>query len=298
MPSSTRAVPSWLMREQSAMSPAPAITGAPDEFCTVTTDMPTTPSLVAVTLAVPGWRPTTKPLAFTVATPGVLLAHDIARPPSSLPFASLGVAVSWTVPFAKIVADVGLMATEATGAGVTLTLAVPLLPSLVAVIVIGPPRAFPATRPLPSTIAIVALLVCHVTTRPLSALPVASLGVAVSWTVPFTWMLAVAGVTATDATGAGVTVTAAVPLLPSPVAMMVIGPPAAFPVTTPVPSTLPMVASPLCQVIVRPVSGLPFASFGVAVSWRVAPTCMLPVAGGTSTDATGVGAIVCAGVPR
>src|SRR2546422_2932182 len=42
---------------------------------------------------------------------------------------------------------------------------------------------------------------------------------------------------------------AAVPLLPSTVAMMVIGPPAAFPVTTPVPSTLPMVASPLCQVI-------------------------------------------------
>src|SRR5881628_3876409 len=286
MPSSTRAVPSWLMREQSAMSPAPAITGAPDEFCTVTTDMPTTPSLVAVTLAVPGWRPTTKPLAFTVATPGVLLAHDIARPPSSLPFASLGVAVSWTVPFAKIVADVGLMATEATGAGVTLTLAVPLLPSLVAVIVIGPPRAFLVTRPFPSTMAIVALLVCHVTTRPLSGLPVASLGVAVSWTVPFTWMLAVAGVTASDATGMGVTVTADVPLVPSLVAMIVIGPPAAFPVTRPFASTSAIVALPVRQMTTRPLSGLPFASLGVAVSCVLAPTCTLAVGGATSTVAT------------
>src|SRR2546426_1152502 len=297
MPSSTRAVPSWLMREQSAMSPAPAITGAPDEFCTVTTDMPTTPSLVAVTLAVPGWRPTTKPRAFTVATPGVLLAHDIARPPSSLPFASLGVAVSWTVPFAKIVADVGLMATEATGAGVTLTLAVPLLPSLVAVIVIGPPRAFPVTRPFPSTMAIVALLVCHVTTRPLSGLPVASLGVAVSWTVPFTWMLAVAGVTASDATGMGVTVTADVPLVPSLVAMIVIGPPAAFPVTRPFASTSAIVALPVRQMTTRPLSGLPFASFGVAVSCVLAPTCTLAVGGVTTTDATGASVTVTAAVP-
>src|SRR2546426_768750 len=298
MPSSTRAVPSWLMREQSAMSPAPAITGAPDEFCTVTTDMPTTPSLVAVTLAVPGWRPTTKPRAFTVATPGVLLAHDIARPPSSLPFASLGVAVSWTVPFAKIVADVGLMATEATGAGVTLTLAVPLLPSLVAVIVIGPPRAFPVTRPFPSTMAIVALLVCHVTTRPLSGLPVASLGVAVSWTVPFTWMLAVAGVTASDATGMGVTVTADVPLVPSLVAMIVIGPPAAFPVTRPFASTSAIVALPVRQMTTRPLSGLPFASLGVAVSCVLAPTCTLAVGGATSTVATGAEAeTVTAAVP-
>src|SRR5438876_3921187 len=260
--------------------------------------MPTTPSLVAVTLAVPGWRPTTKPRAFTVATPGVLLAHDIARPPSSLPFASLGVAVSWTVPFAKLVAEVGLLATEATGAGVTLTLAVPLLPSLVAVIVIGPPRAFPVTRPFPSTMAIVALLVCHVTTRPLSGLPVASLGVAVSWTVPFTWMLAVAGVTASDATGMGVTVTADVPPGPSLVAMIVIGPPAAFPVTRPFASTSAIVALPVRQMTTRPLSGLPFASLGVAVSCVLAPTCTLAVGGATSTVATGAEAeTVTAAVP-
>src|SRR5207247_318109 len=298
MPSSTRAVPSWLMREQSAMSPGPAITGGPDEFCTVTTDMPTTPSLVAVTVGVPGWRPTTKPRAFTVATPGVLLAHDIARPPSSLPFASLGVAVSWTVPFAKIVADVGLMATEATGAGVTLTLAVPLLPSLVAVIVIGPPRAFPVTRPFPSTMAIVALLVCHVTTRPLSGLPVASLGVAVSWTVPFTCTLAVGGATSTVATGAEAeTVTAAVPLFPSLVAVMVTGPPTVFPVTIPPAFTSATAASPVCHVTLRPVSGLPLASFSVAVSWTVPFTRMVAVAGVTTTDATGASVTVTAAVP-
>src|SRR2546426_601136 len=298
MPSSTRAVPSWLMREQSAMSPAPAITGAPDEFCTVTTDMPTTPSLVAVTLAVPGWRPTTKPRAFTVATPGVLLAHDIARPPSSLPFASLGVAVSWTVPFAKIVADVGLMATEATGAGVTLTLAVPLLPSLVAVIVIGPPRAFPVTRPFPSTMAIVALLVCHVTTRPLSGLPLASLGVAVSCVLAPTSTLAAGGATSAAATGAEAeTVTAAVPLFPSLVAVMVTGPPTVFPVTIPPAFTSATAASPVCHVTLRPVSGLPLASCGVAVSWTVPSTRMVAVAGVTTTDATGASVTVTAAVP-
>src|SRR5256885_1340832 len=298
MPSSTRAVPSWLMREQSAMSPAPAITGAPDEFCTVTTDMPTTPSLVAVTLAVPGWRPTTKPLAFTVATPGGLLAPDLARPPSSLPVASLGVAVSWTVPFTWMLAVAGVTASDATGMGVTVTADVPLVPSLVAMIVIGPPAAFPVTRPFASTSAIVALPVRQMTTRPLSGLPFASLGVAVSCVLAPTCTLAVGGATSTVATGAeAVTVTAAVPLLPSPVAGMGTGPPPAFPVTIPPAFTAATAASPVCHVTLRPRSGLPLASFSVAVSWTVPFTRMVAVAGVTTTDATGASVTVTAAVP-
>ncbi len=59
---------------------------------------------------------------------------------------------------------------------------VPFLPSLVAVMVTGP-AAFAVTRPFASTVATVALLVCQVTVRPVSGVPAASFGVAVSCTV-------------------------------------------------------------------------------------------------------------------
>src|SRR5439155_20771822 len=97
----------------------------------------------------------------------------------------------------------------------------------------GPPVATPVTSPLPLTLAIARLLDCHVIVRPVNGLPFASFGVAVSCTVPPTGTLAVAGVTVTDATGTGVTVTDAVPLWPSLVAVIVTGPPAPAPVTSP-----------------------------------------------------------------
>ena len=58
----------------------------------------------------------------------------------------------------------------------------PLCPSLVAVIV-AEPAAFAVTNPLPLTLATPLLPLAHVTTRPDKALPLASLGVAVSCTV-------------------------------------------------------------------------------------------------------------------
>src|SRR2546425_13288072 len=64
----------------------------------------------------------------------------------------------------------------------TMTVALPLLPSLVAVIV-ADPAATPVTTPLALTVAIAPLLVAHVTARPLRGFPLASLGVAVSCTV-------------------------------------------------------------------------------------------------------------------
>src|SRR5205823_12869224 len=89
--------------------------------------------------------------------------------------------------------------TASTGTGVTVMLAVPLFPSLVAVIV-AVPAAFPVTSPLALTVAIAVLLLAHVTTRPASGVPLPSFGVAASCTVPPTSTLAVAGPTPTDAT--------------------------------------------------------------------------------------------------
>src|SRR5207245_881527 len=87
--------------------------------------------------------------------------------------------------------------------------AVPLWPSLVAVIVAGPP-AMPVASPLPLTITTAVLLLAHVTVRPVSVFPAASLGTAVNCWVAPTWRPAVVGVTVTDATGIVVIVTAAV----------------------------------------------------------------------------------------
>src|SRR5439155_718967 len=78
----------------------------------------------------------------------------------------------------------------------TVTVALPLCPSLVAVIVAAPAAA-------------------HVTVRPDNGVPFASFGVAVSCTVPLTWTEAAAGATLTEATGVGhVTVRIAVSDLP------------------------------------------------------------------------------------
>src|SRR5437773_554307 len=99
-------------------------------------------------------------------------------------------------------------------------------------------------------------------------------------------MPATAGVTVTVATGRFVTVMADVPFFPSLVAVIV-AEPAATPVTNPLALTVATVVSLLTHVPARPVRGVPFESFGVAVSSVVAPTVTLAVAGLTVTDATG-----------
>src|SRR5437016_3150801 len=168
--------------------------------------------------------------------------------------------------------------------GVTVTLAPPLLPSLVAVIV-PDPAAAPPTSPVQLTALTALLPPAHVTTRPESELPPASLGVAVScWVCPGC-RLTVAGLTVTDATGTLATVTAAVPLVPSLVAVIVVAP-AATPVTRPFPFTAATALLPLDQLIVRPDSGFPFASSGVPVSCSVWPTGKVSDARLTTTDAT------------
>src|SRR5439155_1322528 len=109
------------------------------------------------------------------------------------------------------VAVAGLTVTDATGTGFTVSAAVPLWPSLVAVIVIGP-WAIPVTSPVALTVATELLLLAQVTDRPVSTFPPASFVVAASCTVWSTRIVAVAGLTVTDATGTGFTMSAAVPL--------------------------------------------------------------------------------------
>src|SRR5690349_301538 len=250
---------------------------------------PLLPSLVAVTVAESVACPVTSPLPFTDATDDALLAHVIVRPVSALPFASLGVAVSCSVCPRNTVPVAGLTVTVATGTvtAVTVIADEPLLPSEVAVMVAGPPVT-PVTRPLLLTVATDVLPLPHVIVRPVSALPLASLGVAVNCTV---WPAATdadAGLTVTLATGTvtAVTVIADEPLLPSEVAVIV-AEPAATPVTRPLPLTVATDVVPLAHVIVRPVSALPLASWGVAVNCTVWPAATEADAGLTLTEATG-----------
>src|SRR5437879_13600762 len=162
--------------------------------------------------------------------------------------------------------------------------AVPLWPSLVAVIV-AEPATFALTSPVPVTVATGVLLLAHVTVRPVRMVPLASRRVALSCTVWPAGTLADAGLTVTDATGTPLPVMPAVPLCPSLVAVIVTGPPAATPLTSPLPFTLAIALLLDCQVITRPVNGLPFACRGVAGSCTVRPCRTLAAGGVTTHDA-------------
>src|SRR5213082_1144197 len=232
-------------------------------------DVPLLPSLVAVIVAVPAALAVARPPLLTLATPVLLLAHVTTRPDKVLPFASLSVAVNCAVCPTCTPADAGVTATEATGTAVTAMDDVPLCPSLVAVIV-ADPAATAVTSPLPLTRAIVVSLLDHATTRPDKILPLASLAVAVSCAVCPTDTVADDGVTVIEATGAFVTVTTAVPLLPSLAAVIV-----AEPVLL------------LDQGTVLPVSTVPAESNVVAASCRACPGCTLADGGLTLTAETG-----------
>src|SRR5213083_1572021 len=262
-------------------------TVATGTFVTVTDDVPLFPSLVAVIVAEPGVTPETSPLLLTVATAVLELDHVTVRPESGAPFASFGVAVSGTVWPACTDAEGGVTSTVATGTGVTVIVEVPLFPSLVAVIV-ADPGVTPETSPLLLTVATAVLELDHVTVRPESGVPPASLGVPVSCTVWPACTDAEGGVTSTVATGTFVTVIDEVPLLPSLVAVIV-AVPGVTPDTSPLLLTVATAVLELDHVIVRPERGAPLASFGVAVSCTVWPACTDAEGGVTSTDATAGG---------
>src|SRR5438132_434054 len=220
---------------------------------------------------------------FTV-TAAVPLCPSLVAVIVAAPAASLVTALSCVVAPTTTVAVAGFTTTEATGTVDTVTAAVPACPSLVAVIVTAP-TATPVTRPLAETVPTAPLPVVQVSARPLSTLPLASLRVAVSCTVPPTYMLGAVGLTVTDATGTFDTVTLAVPLCPSLVAVIVADP-TATPVTRPLAETVAIVVLLVVQVTVRPVSTFPFASLTTAPSCCAEPTEMVAAAGLTATEAT------------
>src|SRR5439155_26091394 len=122
------------------------------------------------------------PLAVTVATAVLVLPQVTVRPDKGLPLASFGVAVSCTVWPPCTAAVLGLTVPDAPGTVLTVTGAVPLCPSLVAVIVAAP-AVTPVTTPLPLTVATAVLLLLLPSATLFRALPLASFGVAVSCTV-------------------------------------------------------------------------------------------------------------------
>src|SRR6266480_4599552 len=162
--------------------------------------VPLWPSLVAVIVAEPATFAVTSPVPVTVATAVLLLAHVTERPVRMVPLASRRVALSCTVWPTGTLADAGLTVTDATGTPLTVMLAVPLWPSLVAVMVTAPATT-PVTNPLLLTVAIVLSLDDQLIARPVKGLPLASRGVAVSCTVCPCSTLTEAGVTVTAATG-------------------------------------------------------------------------------------------------
>src|SRR5437879_2500665 len=165
---------------------------------TVMAALPLCPSLVAVMVAEPAVTPVTNPLPFTVAMDPLPLAQTIVRPVNTLPDPSLVVAVSCAVWPTCTLADAGLTVTVATGTFETDTVAVPLCPSLVAVMV-AEPVVTPVTSPLPLTVATDPLLLVQTIERPVSTFPDASLVVAPSCTVWPAGTFAAAGLSVTAA---------------------------------------------------------------------------------------------------
>jgi len=128
-------------------------TDATDALATVMRTVPDFPADVAVIVAEPEATPETRPADETLATDGFELDQVAMRPVSTLPLASLIVALSCRDCPIVTVADCVVNATDATVASVTVTSDVPVLPSEVAVIV-AEPGALPVTSPVAETVTV------------------------------------------------------------------------------------------------------------------------------------------------
>jgi hypothetical protein len=143
------------------------VTVATGTGVTVTVVEPLFPPLVAVIVALPGVTPRTRPLVETVAIVGLLVAQVTVRSVTTVPFWSFTVAVNWVVWVATTVAGDGKTVTVPTGTWATAIAAVPLFPSLVAVITALPAPA-PVATPFADTVATEFALELQLTARPVS----------------------------------------------------------------------------------------------------------------------------------
>jgi len=205
----------------------------------------------------------TTPLFEIVATPVLSELQMMVRPVSTLPSTSRRIADACVACASVIVLELSVTVTDATGTGDTVTEAVPLWPSLIAVIV-AVPGDIAVTSPVDETVAIASLLEDHVTSRE-STVPWASVKVTLSCSVPPCTTVALDGLRATDATGACVTVSVAFPVLPSLVALM-LAVPTEMALTTPWAETVATAVFPDAHVTIRPVSVPPFPSRVAAVA--------------------------------
>ena len=184
--------------------------------------------------------------------------------------------------FAGTDAEGGATWIVASGPAVTVSVAVPDIPSLVAVIVVLPTPE-PVATPDADTVATAVLLDVQVTVRPVSVVPFASFNVAVNVDVEPLATVAVVGATVTVATGTAVTVTVPEPETPSLVAVIVAvpginpktAPDAGFTVATSVLLEL--------HVTARFVTTAPLASFTTAVKVVLPPVVILALGGDTTT---------------
>ena len=235
---------------------------------TVRTACPVTPSLVATIFVVPTASTETAPFEPTVATVVLVLLQLIVRPVSTLPMASCSTAVACDAPPTETAAGESNTATVATGAGVTVALAAPDFPSLVAVMVTEPADT-PVTRPEDETVATEGAELDQLTRRSESTAPVESFVVAVACVVPPTCMELAASETATDATGTALTTTVAFAATLSTVAVTF-----ALPMPTarmsPESDTVATPALEVFQLMFNPDTGEPLPSTGSAFS-RVLP---------------------------
>ena len=191
--------------------PGETVTDATGTSVTVMADVPAFPPDVAVIVAVPAVAAVTSPPEETVATLELLVAQVTVRPVRVLPLESLSIELSWLVePVARLTVA-GETVTDATGTNATVIVDVPVVPPDVAVIV-AVPGAAAVTSPPEETVATLELFVAQVTVRPVSTFPLASLSVTASWLVWPTPRARLAGATVTVATGARLTVTAALPV--------------------------------------------------------------------------------------
>jgi hypothetical protein len=146
---------------------------------TTTLAAPLFPPALALIVADPGATAVRTPVADTVATSGLLEAHVIGRSMTTVPLASVTVADNTAVwPTLRFAVD-GWTVTLATATAATATAALPLLPSLAAVIV-AEPTDTPVTTPVASTVATAVLFEDQDTRRSVTIVPFASFTVAAS----------------------------------------------------------------------------------------------------------------------
>jgi hypothetical protein len=138
-----------------------------------------------VIVLVPALTTVTKPVSLTVATAVLLEVHVTVRPVSTMLFASFVTAVICCVgviPRTRLTVA-GLTVTVATGAGVTVRGALPLAPSLVAMIFAVPALTAVTSPEDADTIATAVLSEAQTIVRSLNVRPCASSRMAVAWVV-------------------------------------------------------------------------------------------------------------------